>query len=266
MSGGYNGPWVVVGPQFVPRPVLLVPVQYYHVPPGHWKQWERARAPHWKEEWGPEWADKRGWKERDRDRGRRPGSGRRPPGPREGQGEGARAGLARRALVLQQHAVAGLDGEVDRLALVHRIHRHAPHHQRRGRSQSTWYWVKSPWKTRRRTATGHTLTAPAGRSRESRTCTVRTEKHARAPTRAPVRGAVDDRAARASPGPPAPGRPARAAAGPRSGWPTRRSRRRRGCGAGRRSRPGVPICSITPSRMTTMRSEIARASSRSWVT
>ena len=38
------------------------------------------------------------------------------------------------------------------------------------------------------------------------------------------------------------------------------------CGAGRRSRPGVPICSITPSRMTTMRSEMASASSRSWVT
>ena len=35
VSRGYNGPWVVVAPQFVPRPVLLVPVQYYHVPPGH---------------------------------------------------------------------------------------------------------------------------------------------------------------------------------------------------------------------------------------
>jgi hypothetical protein len=66
VSGSYNGPWVYVAPQFVPRPVLLVPVQYYHVPPGHWKQWERARAPHWREDWGPEWADKRQWK-RDRD-------------------------------------------------------------------------------------------------------------------------------------------------------------------------------------------------------
>lgn len=65
-SGSYNGPWVYVAPQFVPRPVLLVPVQYYHVPPGHWKQWERGRAPHWREDWGPEWADKRQWK-RDRD-------------------------------------------------------------------------------------------------------------------------------------------------------------------------------------------------------
>jgi hypothetical protein len=65
VSGGYNGPWVYVAPQFVPRPVLLVPVQYYHVPPGHWKQWERARAPHWRDDWGPDWADKRQWK-RDR--------------------------------------------------------------------------------------------------------------------------------------------------------------------------------------------------------
>ncbi len=37
-SPGYNGPWIVVAPQFVPRPVLLVPVNYYRVPPGHWKQ------------------------------------------------------------------------------------------------------------------------------------------------------------------------------------------------------------------------------------
>lgn len=67
VSGGYNGPWVVVAPQFVPRPVLLVPVQYYHAPPGHWQKWERGRPPHWQEDWGREWADKREWKRRDRD-------------------------------------------------------------------------------------------------------------------------------------------------------------------------------------------------------
>jgi hypothetical protein len=66
VSSGYNGPWVYVAPQFVPRQVLLVPVEYYHVPPGHWKKWERNRAPHWRQDWGPEWADKRQWK-RDRD-------------------------------------------------------------------------------------------------------------------------------------------------------------------------------------------------------
>ena len=89
VSRGYNGPWVVVAPQFVPRPVLLVPVQYYHVPPGHWKQWERARAPHWKEEWGPEWADKRAWKDRDHDRDRGRGRGGDDhPGRGKGKGKG----------------------------------------------------------------------------------------------------------------------------------------------------------------------------------
>jgi len=36
LGPGYNGPWIVVAPEFVPRPVLLVPMPYYHVPPGHW--------------------------------------------------------------------------------------------------------------------------------------------------------------------------------------------------------------------------------------
>ena len=82
VSGGYNGPWVYVAPQFVPRPVLLVPVQYYHVPPGHWKKWERSHAPHWRQDWGPEWADKRQWKhdrdgdDRDNHRGKGKGHGR----------------------------------------------------------------------------------------------------------------------------------------------------------------------------------------------
>jgi hypothetical protein len=70
VSGGYNGPWVVVGPQFVPRPVLLVPVQYYHVPPGHWKQWERSRPPRWQDDWGREWADGREWKDDKKGKGK----------------------------------------------------------------------------------------------------------------------------------------------------------------------------------------------------
>ena len=81
VATGYNGPWIVVGPQFVPRPLLLVPVRYYHVPPGHWKQWERQRPPRWHDEWGREWADKREWRGDkhdgdDRDRGRGHGRGR----------------------------------------------------------------------------------------------------------------------------------------------------------------------------------------------
>src|SRR5437764_5017137 len=43
VSRRHDGPWILVAPQFVPRPVLLVPVRYYHVPPGHWKQWQRER-------------------------------------------------------------------------------------------------------------------------------------------------------------------------------------------------------------------------------
>jgi hypothetical protein len=45
-----------------------VPVQYYHGPPGHCKKWEAHRPPHWQEDWGREWAEKREWKSRDRDR------------------------------------------------------------------------------------------------------------------------------------------------------------------------------------------------------
>ncbi len=83
VAAGYNGPWIVVGPQFVPRPLLLVPVRYYHVPPGHWKQWERQRPPRWHDEWGREWAEKRQWRANkhdgdggDHDRGRGRGHGR----------------------------------------------------------------------------------------------------------------------------------------------------------------------------------------------
>lgn len=85
VASGYNGPWIVVGPQFVPRPLLLVPVRYYHVPPGHWKQWERQRPPHWHDEWGRDWAEKREWRankhdgdggDHDRGRGRSHGRGR----------------------------------------------------------------------------------------------------------------------------------------------------------------------------------------------
>ena len=75
VSGGYNGPWIVVAPNFVPRPVLLVPVSYYRVPPGHWKQWQRQQPPRWRDEWGREWADKREWKDRNDDQDRGHGKG-----------------------------------------------------------------------------------------------------------------------------------------------------------------------------------------------
>ena len=97
VSAGYNGPWIVVAPSVVPRSVLLVPVNYYRVPPGHWNQWQRQRPPRWGNEWGREWAEKRQWKERDddrdrargrdHDRGERKGDGR-DQGRGDGKGKG----------------------------------------------------------------------------------------------------------------------------------------------------------------------------------
>ncbi len=83
VSRGYNGPWIAVDPRFVPRPILLVPVRYYHVPPGHWRKWANDHPPRWHDEWGRDWADKREWRhsgrdrdDDDRDRGRGRGRGR----------------------------------------------------------------------------------------------------------------------------------------------------------------------------------------------
>ena len=81
VARGYNGPWILVAPQYVPRPVLFVPVRYYRVPPGHWQHWRPQGPPHWDHEWGHEWAQHRGWKhrgddDRDDDRGRGHGRGR----------------------------------------------------------------------------------------------------------------------------------------------------------------------------------------------
>jgi hypothetical protein len=68
VSRGHNGPWIAVSPQFVPRPVLLVPVRYYHVRPGRWQKWGHDHPPRWHDEWGRDWAHKRQWKHHHRDR------------------------------------------------------------------------------------------------------------------------------------------------------------------------------------------------------
>jgi len=68
VSSAYDGPWIVVAPEFVPRPVLLVPTRYYHVPPEHWRQWDHHQPPRWHEEWGREWAEKREWRGREHER------------------------------------------------------------------------------------------------------------------------------------------------------------------------------------------------------
>jgi len=54
-SPGYNGPWVGVAPEYVPRPILAVPVQYYRVPPPAWRGWRREAAPRWEARWGRRW-------------------------------------------------------------------------------------------------------------------------------------------------------------------------------------------------------------------
>jgi hypothetical protein len=36
-GSSYNGPWMVIGLERVPRPILGVPVTYYQAPPRHWK-------------------------------------------------------------------------------------------------------------------------------------------------------------------------------------------------------------------------------------
>jgi hypothetical protein len=64
VSRRHDGPWIFIDPQFVPRPVLRVPVRYYHVPPGHWHQWQRQAPPRWDHEWGRDWAHKRAWRDR----------------------------------------------------------------------------------------------------------------------------------------------------------------------------------------------------------
>jgi hypothetical protein len=52
VSRGYNGPWAALGPQYVPAPLLSVPVQYYHAPPVAWRQWRREEPPRWDGRWG----------------------------------------------------------------------------------------------------------------------------------------------------------------------------------------------------------------------
>lgn len=53
----YNGPWTAIAFEYVPRPILTVPVEYYRRPPGHWKK----HGP-------PPWAEARGHEKKEHDR------------------------------------------------------------------------------------------------------------------------------------------------------------------------------------------------------
>jgi hypothetical protein len=66
-SGWYNGPWIVVRPEYVPVYVLRVPVRYYRRPPAYFHGWRADAPPHWNEHWGNDWEQHRsGWNQWDR--------------------------------------------------------------------------------------------------------------------------------------------------------------------------------------------------------
>ena len=58
-SSGFNGPWVIVAPAYVPRPLLRVPVRYFRLPPREWRRWRPEAPPHWQPTWGRRWAEHR---------------------------------------------------------------------------------------------------------------------------------------------------------------------------------------------------------------
>jgi hypothetical protein len=66
-SSWYNGPWGMVGPEFVPVYVLRIPVRYYRQPPPYFRGWRRDAPPRWGNHWGNEWEQRHsGWNRWDR--------------------------------------------------------------------------------------------------------------------------------------------------------------------------------------------------------
>ena len=59
VSPGYNGPWVVLAPEFIPMPLLQVPVRYYRRPPEAWRAWRHEAPPQWAPAWGQRWQERR---------------------------------------------------------------------------------------------------------------------------------------------------------------------------------------------------------------
>jgi hypothetical protein len=66
-SSWYNGPWVLVEPEFVPVFILRIPVRFYHHPPAYFHGWALDAPPRWGEHWGRDWKHRRsGWDKWDR--------------------------------------------------------------------------------------------------------------------------------------------------------------------------------------------------------
>lgn len=66
-SSWYNGPWMMVDPEFIPVYILRVPVRYYRHPPAYFGGWHANRPPRWHDHWGQDWAQRRsGWDRWDR--------------------------------------------------------------------------------------------------------------------------------------------------------------------------------------------------------
>jgi hypothetical protein len=61
-SSWYNGPWDLIGRDYVPLYVLRVPVRYYRHPPPYFRGWSEDAPPRWAQHWGHEWEQRRpGW-------------------------------------------------------------------------------------------------------------------------------------------------------------------------------------------------------------
>lgn len=56
---GSQGPWSEVRPEHVPRPILAVPVRYYHDRPREWSHWRHEAPPRWGSTWGRRWEERR---------------------------------------------------------------------------------------------------------------------------------------------------------------------------------------------------------------
>jgi hypothetical protein len=66
-SSWYNGPWALVGPQYVPVFLLRIPVRYYRQPPMYFRAWTQDAPPRWGDHWGHDWErEHSGWDRWDR--------------------------------------------------------------------------------------------------------------------------------------------------------------------------------------------------------